>query len=119
MDGGISSQEAVEISKHIASLIDGISVSTGALDLSAKYEIKTAYQIPYAENIKKALPNMNVFGAGSIFTMDEAKEVVNKSNLDAVNLARELLGNPNFVLNTEKTLRASNLVWPYGNGDKK
>jgi len=91
--------------------IDLIDVSSGGLWAAQEIPVGPSYQVPLAEFIKRANPNIPVTAVGLITDARQAEDIVQDTakggkGLDAVWLAREFLRNADFVLKTAEELGA-------------
>jgi len=91
--------------------IDLIDVSSGGLWAAQKIPVGPSYQVPLAEPIKRANPNIPITAVGLITDARQAEEIVQDTakggkGLDAIWLAREFLRNADFVLKTAEELGA-------------
>ena len=55
-------------------------------------------QVPFAEAVKKAHPDISIGAVGMITTPKQANDVLVEGKADVVSLAREFLRDPHFVL---------------------
>ena len=112
---GIWKQWGVEQSSQLARRavaeagIDLIDVSSGGNWVAQKIPARPSYQVPLAESIKNANPNILVTAVGLITDAHQAEDIVkDKANggkgLDAVWLAREFLRNADFALKAAEEL---------------
>jgi 2,4-dienoyl-CoA reductase-like NADH-dependent reductase (Old Yellow Enzyme family) len=63
--------------------------------------------VPYAEEIKKAHPDLAIGAVGLITEPKQAEEIVKTGQADVVRLAREFLRDPNFTIRAAAELGAS------------
>ncbi|CAL1694981.1 unnamed protein product [Somion occarium] len=84
--------------------IDLVDVSTGGNWAKQKIPVGPGYQVPFAEAVKKAYPNILVGAVGLITGYREAESYLQDGKADVVFLAREFIRNPNFVLNAAQEL---------------
>jgi NADPH2 dehydrogenase len=86
-----------DIINQIKDLIDIVHVSSGGLVL-APIKVFPGYQVKFSEYIKKetGLPTIAV---GLITNIEQVEEILGNNRADLVALGRELLRNPNWVLN--------------------
>ena len=100
-------EQTVQLSKllHSQGLVDLIHASAGSLSPLQKFpELKPGYQVPFAEAIKKAIPDCLVAAVGLITDPEHANEIVEKEQADVVMLAREFLRNPAWPIQAAKKL---------------
>ena len=91
--------------------IDLIDVSSGGLWAAQKIPVGPSYQVPFADSMKRANPNILVTAVGLITDARQAEDIVQDTakggkGLDAVWLAREFLRNADFVLKAAEELGA-------------
>jgi len=84
--------------------VDLIDVSSGGNWEAQKVPVKPGYQVPFAEAVKRAHPDIAVGAVGMITTPEQANDVVAKGQADVTLLAREFLRNPHFVLRAASEL---------------
>jgi len=86
-----------DIVNQIKDLIDILHVSSGGLVL-APINLFPGYQVKFAEYLKEetGLPTIAV---GLITNIEQVEEIIGNNRADLVALGRELLRNPNWVLN--------------------
>jgi 2,4-dienoyl-CoA reductase-like NADH-dependent reductase (Old Yellow Enzyme family) len=112
---GIWKQWGIEQSSELArravaeAAIDLIDASSGGLWAAQKIPVGPSYQVPLAESIKKANPNVLVTAVGLITNVRQAEDIVKDAakggnGLDAIWLAREFLRNADFVLKAAEEL---------------
>jgi len=94
---GINIYMMKDIINEIKELIDIVHVSSGGLVL-APINIFPGYQVKFAEYLKNetGLPTIAV---GLITNIDQVEEILGNERADLVALGRELLRNPNWILN--------------------
>jgi 2,4-dienoyl-CoA reductase-like NADH-dependent reductase (Old Yellow Enzyme family) len=73
-----------------------LHVSTGGLSSLQKIPVGVGYQVPFAEAIKKALPDTPVMAVGLITDPHQAENILQEGKADFVALARGLLYNPRW-----------------------
>jgi len=78
--------------------VDFIDVSSGGNWAAQKIPIGPGYQVPLAEHIKKALPNLLIGTVGLITDPQQAEGYLKSGKADAVLLARELLRHVDWPL---------------------
>jgi 2,4-dienoyl-CoA reductase-like NADH-dependent reductase (Old Yellow Enzyme family) len=78
--------------------VDLIDLSSGGNWSAQKVVVGPGYQVPFAEAVKKAHPDVLVGAVGVISTPKQANEVLVAGKADIVSLAREFLRSPHFVL---------------------
>ena len=97
-EGGITIDDTINIVKLIKDYIDIAHISSGGLEY-ASIELYPGYQVQYAEAVKKEC-NIPTIAVGLIKEYDQVEEILSNNRADLVALAREMLRNPNWVLNT-------------------
>jgi NADPH2 dehydrogenase len=97
LPGGIDGDEIVRIVDQVKDLIHMVHVSTGAI-APAQMKLYPGYQVQYAERIRRecGIPTIAV---GLIKDLDQVEEILQNGRADLVALGREILRNPNWVLN--------------------
>jgi NADPH2 dehydrogenase len=97
LPGGIDGDEIVRIVDQVKDLIHMVHVSTGAI-APANMNLYPGYQVQYAEKIRRecGIPTIAV---GLIKDLDQVEEILQNGRADLVALGREILRNPNWVLN--------------------
>ncbi|MBB6622904.1 NADPH dehydrogenase NamA [Clostridium gasigenes] len=99
--GGNTKEDMAKIILLVKDLgIDIVDISTGAV-VPAKINIYPGYQIPAGEYIKNNA-NIKVIVGGLITTGNEGTEIIESKRGDLVYIGRELLRDPNWVLNQAK-----------------
>jgi 2,4-dienoyl-CoA reductase-like NADH-dependent reductase (Old Yellow Enzyme family) len=91
---------AMELKKLGVDLID---CSSGAIAPNIKIPVKTHFQVPLAEEIKKKA-NIATAAVGLITEPKAANNLIYKEQADIVLLARELLRNPNWPIQAAQYL---------------
>lgn len=97
IEGGIDGKMICEIVDIIKGRIDMVHVSTGGL-LPVDMDLYPGYQVRHSEMIKKecGIPTIAV---GLINDVDMVEHLLKAGKADLVALGREILRNPNWVLN--------------------
>ncbi|KAK8864391.1 hypothetical protein IAR55_001639 [Kwoniella newhampshirensis] len=78
--------------------VDVIDVSSGGNDLRQKVRPGPSYQLPLAEHIKKAVPNILVGAVGIITTPHQANDIIEEGKADVIFMARQVLRDIDFPL---------------------
>lgn len=86
--------------------VDYVCVSSGGNVASAKMPLEPGFQVPLAEEIKKATGAV-VRAVGLIVTPEHAEQILRDNQADFVALARAFLHNPRWVWHAAKTLGVS------------
>jgi 2,4-dienoyl-CoA reductase-like NADH-dependent reductase (Old Yellow Enzyme family) len=104
VDGEWDIDQSVQLAQWLKAVgVDLIDCSSGGNVPSAKIPAGPAYQIPFAEKIKKEA-KMLTGGVGLITTAEQAEEIIGSGKADIVLLAREMLRDPYWALNAAKKL---------------
>jgi len=84
--------------------VDLIDISSGGNWEAQRIAVKPGYQVPFAEAVKRAHPDVAVGAVGMITTPQQANDIVAEGKADIVLLAREFLRDPHFVLRAASEL---------------
>lgn len=101
MEGGMVVQEMVEIIRLIRDLVDVVHVSSGGVVFGPRIDSFPGYQVPFAERIGKEC-QVPVICVGAIRRPELVEEILGNGRAPLVAMGRELLVNPNWVLQTAK-----------------
>lgn len=85
--------------------VDVITASAGGFVFLDKSKVYPAYQVPFAETIKKET-GMITATVGAITTPEEANDIIANHQADLIVIAREFLRNPYFATQAAKELGA-------------
>jgi len=110
-EGGWTPEETVELARALKGLgADLVDCSSGGLVPHAKVALGPAYQVPFAEKVRReaGLPTAAV---GLITTPQQAEAIVADGKADLVLLGRELLRDPRFPLRAAAALGVDG-PWP-------
>jgi 2,4-dienoyl-CoA reductase-like NADH-dependent reductase (Old Yellow Enzyme family) len=108
-DGGWNLAESIEISKKARELgVDLIDVSTGGLIFDAQIPVAPGYQLPFSEKIKVSV-GILTSAVGLITEANQANEIVQKGQADAVMIGRAALRNPHWASQAADILSATDL----------
>lgn len=103
-EGGWDLEQSIEFCKELKNIdIDLIDVSTGGNVPDAKIPVAPGYQVPFASEIRKRV-GIKTAAVGMITEPQQAEEILQKSEADAVLLAREFLRDPYFPFRAAKEL---------------
>ncbi|QRV92667.1 NADH:flavin oxidoreductase/NADH oxidase [Ceratobasidium sp. AG-Ba] len=92
-------EQTVELSKKLGAIgVDLIDTSSGGNWVQQKIPVGPLYQVPFAERVKKEVPNVLVGTVGLITTPQQAEEILEDGQADVVLLARELLRHGDFPI---------------------
>ncbi len=112
LDGGVTPQEAVEISRTLhAHGVDVIDVSSGYVAPESEPVYGRMYQVPFADRIRHAT-NMPVMAVGGIQGIDHANTIVGAGRADLCAIARAHLLNPHLTLEGIARYREQAQPWP-------
>lgn len=78
--------------------VDLIDCSTGGLWAQQQIPLGPGYQVPFAEQLKKAYPNLPIGAVGLITEPEQAESYLNEGKADVVFLARELMRDPHWPI---------------------
>lgn len=81
-----------------------IHVSSGGLDQQQNIKIGANYQVPFAKTIKENV-DIPIIAVGLITEADQAEEILQKGEADAIGLARAILYNPRWPWHAAATLK--------------
>ena len=110
-DGGWDVEQSVRLSRELAALgIDLVDVSSGGAVAHQKISAGPAYQVPFAERIRKEA-GVPTGAVGMITEPAQADAIVASGQADIVLLARELLRDPYWPLRAADALDAD-VAWP-------
>lgn len=96
-EGGMVPEQMVQIINGLKDYIDMVHVSSGGV-VSTDVNAFPGYQIPYSEMIKREC-EIPTIAVGLITKEEMVEEILSNGRADLVALGRELLRNPNWVLN--------------------
>ena len=106
MENGWDVGQSIEFCRELKKLgIDLIDVSSGGNVPDAKIEIGAGYQVPFASEIRKQA-DIPTGAVGLITEPQQAEEILQNGDADAVLLAREFLRDPYFPFTAAKELGA-------------
>ncbi|KAG8738782.1 hypothetical protein FRC10_006472 [Ceratobasidium sp. 414] len=78
--------------------VDVIDTSSGGNWVKQQIPIGPGYQVPFAERVKKEVPDVVVGSVGLITSPQQAEQILQDGQADAVLLARELLRHADFPI---------------------
>ncbi|ORY34039.1 hypothetical protein BCR39DRAFT_518221 [Naematelia encephala] len=87
--------------------IDLVDVSSGGNDSRQKIKVQPAYQLPFAEHLKKHVPNVLIGAVGIITEPTQANDILEQGKADVVLLARQILRDIDFPLEAALELGAA------------
>lgn len=92
-------EQSVELSRRLKDAgVDLIDASSGGNWVKQKIPIVPGYQVPFAEKIKKDVPDVAVGSVGLITSPQQAEKILQDDQADVVFLARELLRHADFPI---------------------
>jgi 2,4-dienoyl-CoA reductase-like NADH-dependent reductase (Old Yellow Enzyme family) len=104
MPDGWQIEESVKLSAELKSLgVDLIDVSSGGNVHNAPIKPEPNFQVPFAERIKQEV-NIPTTGVGLITGAQQANEIIQTNQADAVFLARAMIRNPRWAMNAAEEL---------------
>ncbi|KAJ3367175.1 hypothetical protein GGF31_007672 [Allomyces arbusculus] len=84
--------EVIEVVKRVVPLgVDVVDCSSGGNAKHQKIALAPLYQVPFADQIKQAVPEVRVVAVGLITAAEEANRVVGECKADLVMMARPFL----------------------------
>jgi len=103
-DGGWSIEDSVELARRVHALgVDLIDASSGGNVLYAQIPVGPAYQVPFAERIRKET-GILTGAVGLITGAEQADAIIRTGQADLVLLAREFLRDPYFPMHAAQSL---------------
>lgn len=99
---GMDVNKVIEILQPLTNLFDILNVSSGGITPTPPHHVYPGYQIGYASKLKEAL-NVPVIGCGLLGSSDLANYLVESDTVDLIGLARPLLKNPHWIIETALT----------------
>ncbi len=112
VEGGIISQDAVEIARAFTSAgADIIHVSTGETSIDAKPVYGRMYQTPYSDMIRNEA-GVRTIAVGNILTPDQVNAILAAGRADLCAIGRPHLTDPNWTLRAAAELGYEAQRWP-------
>jgi len=97
-ENGWEISDSVELSKALkAKNVDLVDVSSGGNINGVTIPLSPGYQVPLAEDVKK-IAEIDTAAVGLITTAEQAEEILESGRADLIFLAREILRNPYFAV---------------------
>lgn len=97
-ENGWKISDSVELAKVLKTKnVDLIDVSSGGNINGVTIPLRPGYQVPLAEDIKK-ISEIETGAVGLITTAEQAEEILQNGQADLIFLAREILRNPYFAV---------------------
>lgn len=113
VDGGWDGEQSIELAKALeARGCDYIHVSSGGLSEAQQITVAANYQVPFAKAIKDALQQMPVIAVGLITEPEQAEQILQDNEADAIALARGILYDPRWPWHAAAKLGATLAVSP-------
>jgi 2,4-dienoyl-CoA reductase-like NADH-dependent reductase (Old Yellow Enzyme family) len=112
MDGGWTPEETVVFARELKKLgCDYMDVSTGGVDPRAKIPLAPAYQVPFAEKVRKeaGIPTMSV---GLITDPKQAEDIIASGKADMIALGRGAMWDPRWSWHAAEALGAETAYAP-------
>ena len=106
---GYDVDDIIEIIKPVSHRFDMIHVSSGGITPIVPPRIFPGYQVNFATTIKKAL-NVPVIACGLINQLDLVSEVLENDRADLVAMGRNLLRDPQWLVNAAHTRNKRDLI---------
>ncbi|THH06804.1 hypothetical protein EW146_g9501 [Bondarzewia mesenterica] len=102
-EDGLWKQWGIEQSKIFAGKlekigVDLIDVSSAGNWAAQNIPVAPGFQVPFAEAIKKAYPNLTIGSVGLIDSAKQANEIIEAGRADVVFMAREFIRTPHFPI---------------------
>jgi 2,4-dienoyl-CoA reductase-like NADH-dependent reductase (Old Yellow Enzyme family) len=111
VQGGWDDDESVTFARGLKDLgIDLVDVSTGGLVPDAVIPAGPAFQVPFAEKIRREA-QIPTGAVGIITDPQQAESILAQGKADAVLIGRQLLREPHWPLHAAKALGAK-IAWP-------
>jgi 2,4-dienoyl-CoA reductase-like NADH-dependent reductase (Old Yellow Enzyme family) len=96
IDGGWDVEQSIVLSQRLEALgCAFLDVSSGGLSYQQKITLAPGYQVPFAEQIKRAV-KIPVMSVGLITQPQQAEDIVSSGKADIVALARGMLNDPHW-----------------------
>ncbi|HSI33477.1 MAG TPA: NADH:flavin oxidoreductase/NADH oxidase, partial [Tepidisphaeraceae bacterium] len=110
-DGGWDLPQSIELSKRLKAIgIDLIDCSSGALVPRVKIPIGPGYQVPFADAIRRDA-GIATGAVGMITEPEQANDIIESGQADAVLIARAFLRDPYWAANAARALE-KDVPWP-------
>ena len=112
LEGGWTPEETVVFARELKKLgCDYMDVSTGGVDPRAKIPLAPAYQVPFAEKVRKeaGIPTMSV---GLITDPKQAEDIIASGKADMIAIGRGALWDPRWAWHAAEALGAETAYAP-------
>lgn len=107
MDAGWDIEQTIEFAKALKTRgVDWIDVSSGGISPLQKITLGPGYQVPFANQIKKAT-GVTTICVGLITDAQQAEDILSSGQADAVAIARGMLYDPRWTWHAAATLGAT------------
>lgn len=111
VEGGWEIEQSIAFTRRLREVgVDLIDVSTGGNVARAQIPVGPGYQVPFAEQIRRAA-DIRTAAVGMITEPEQADRIVRDGQADLVALAREELRDPYWPLHAAHAL-GHDVVWP-------
>lgn len=110
-EGGLTIDDTVAVA-HVLKQhgVDLVDASSGGNVATAKIPLGPGYQVPFAEQIRRA-SGLATGAVGLITDPEQANTIIEQGQADLIFLARALLRDPNWPLHAAQTLK-TDVAWP-------
>ena len=109
-DGGWTVEDSVRLAGVVREKgIDLVDCSSGGVVADVKIPAKPNYQVPFAEEVRKA--GIPTGAVGIITTPEQAEMILQNGQADLIFMARELLRDPYFPLRAARELGYDEMQW--------
>lgn len=106
IDGGWDVEQSSALVRELmARGVDFIDVSSGGLDPAQNITLEPGYQVPFAQSIHEET-GARVSAVGLITTGQQAEDILQTGDVEAVMIGRPMLGNPRWPLQAAQDLGA-------------
>lgn len=103
---------SVELSKALEAVGAAyIHISSAGLHVKQNIDVKPNYQVPFADTIKKAV-NIPVIAVGLITEAEQAENILQQGQADAIAIARAILYDPHWPWHAAATLEEKLKISP-------
>lgn len=112
VEGGWSVEQSIVLSQRLAQLGAAyIHVSSGGLHAEQKIQLKPNYQVPFAHAIKQQV-DIPVIAVGLITEAEQAEQILQQGEADAIGLARAILYDPRWPWHAAAALNTQIAIAP-------
>ena len=77
--------------------VTAVDLSSGGLSAEQQIPVQPGYQVPFARQVRAAVPDLNVMTVGMIDTPERAEAYLQNGDADLIALGRPLLGDPHWI----------------------